>query len=80
MSFRVTSQGPFAVIVVTDKAHKAIKTNDRKAMKEGLLLTVDSKATTYEGKVNLPAGSSHFIIENQTDKKVELHLQCFAPN
>jgi len=28
----------------------------------------------------LPAGTSYFIIENQADKKAEVHLQCFPPS
>jgi hypothetical protein len=44
------------------------------------LFTVDSKENTYEGKVTIPAGSSYFIIANQTGNNVEIHLQCFAPN
>jgi len=27
----------------------------------------------------VPIGSSHFIIENQTDSEAEIHLQCFIP-
>jgi len=77
--FRVTSQGPFGLTVVTDKGYKAIQ-GDRKALsKEDVLLTTDSKASTYEGNVALPPGSSWFIIENQTDGNAELRLQCFAP-
>jgi hypothetical protein len=80
ISFRVTSQGPFAVTVVTDKGYKAMQGGNRKAFsKEDVLMTADSKELTYEGKVTLPPGSSWFIIENQTDKSAELHLQCFAP-
>src|SRR5260370_2944577 len=48
--------------------------------KEDNLLTTDSKALTYEGKVRVLPGSSWFIIENQTEKDVEFHLQCFAPS
>jgi hypothetical protein len=80
ISFRVTSQGPFAITVVTEKGYKALQGGDKKAFdKRDILLTVDSKEPSQEGKVTLPAGSSYFIIENQTDKKVELHLQCFPP-
>jgi hypothetical protein len=70
---------PFGVTVVTDKGYKAVQSGDRKALKkEDILLTEDSKDPALEGKVTLPAGSSWFIIENRTDKKVEIHLQCFA--
>jgi hypothetical protein len=81
ISFRVTSQGPFAVTVVTEKGYKALQGGDKNAFdKRDVLLTVDSKEPSHEGKVTLPAGSSYFIIENQTDKKMELHLQCFPPS
>jgi hypothetical protein len=80
ISFRVTSQGPFAVTVVTEKGYKAMQRGDKKAFdKADVLLTLDVKEGTHEGKVTLPAGSSYFIIENQTDKKAEIHLQCFPP-
>jgi hypothetical protein len=81
ISFRVASQGPFAVTVVTAKGYQALKGDDPKALdKADVLLTVDSKGPTHEGKVTLPAGSSYFIIENQADKKAEVHLQCFPPS
>jgi hypothetical protein len=81
ISFRVESQGPFAVTVVTDKGYKAMKAGNKKGFdKTDVLLTIDSKENAYEGKVTLPAGSSYFIIENQSDKKVEFHLQCFPPS
>jgi hypothetical protein len=80
LTFRVTSQGPFAVTIVTDKAYQAMQRGDRKAFsKEDVLLTIDSKEPSFDGKVTVPAGRSWFIIENQTEKKVEMHLQCFAP-
>jgi hypothetical protein len=79
-SFRVTSQGPFSVIVVTDKGYQAIQGNNRKAFdKEDVLLTVDSVEPSLDGKVTVPAGRSWFIVKNQTDKQVDMRLQCFAP-
>jgi hypothetical protein len=81
IKFRVTSQGPFAVTVVTDKGYKAMMAKNKGGFtKTDILLTVDSKENTYEGKVTIPAGSSYFIIENQSDKKVEFHLECFPAN
>jgi hypothetical protein len=77
-SFRVTSQGPFAVTVVTDKGLRAAKAGDRKAFdNRDLLLTVDSRGTSFESKVTVPAGTSWFIIENQTNNTVKMHLQCW---
>jgi hypothetical protein len=77
IAFRVDSQGPFAVSLVTDKGYKALQGGDKKSFKKDyVLLTVDSKGPSYEGKATIPTGSSYFIIENQTGKKVEFHLQC----
>src|SRR5262245_14069684 len=79
-TFRVSSQGPFAVTVVTDKGYKALQGGGRNALgKDDILLTLDSKEATMERPVTVAAGSSWFIIENQTDREVEIHLQCFAP-
>jgi hypothetical protein len=59
ISFRVSSQGPFAVTVVNAKGLQALKSGDKKAFdKSDLLLTADSKGPTYEGKATLPPGSS----------------------
>lgn len=80
ITFRVTSQGPFAVTVVTGKAYEAVRRGARKGLnKQDLLLTIDSTETTYEGKVAIPPGSAWFIIENLTDMDVKITLQCFAP-
>jgi hypothetical protein len=75
ISFRVASQGPFAVTIVTDQAFKALQSG-KAPDKSDLLLTIDSPEATYPGKVTIPAGSSWFIIENQTDKEVEFRLEC----
>jgi hypothetical protein len=80
ITFRINSPGPVSVTVVTATAYKALTAGNKKGVnKADVLLTADSKGPTYEGKVALPPGSSYFIIENQTDKKAEIHLQCFAP-
>lgn len=75
--FRVTSQGPFAVTVVTDRAYKAL-VGGGDLRKEDGLLSIDSKGPAFEGRVTVPPGSSWFIIENQARQTVEMHLQCFA--
>lgn len=80
IAFRVTSQGPFAVTIVTDMAYQALQRGDRKGLsKSDILLTVDSKNAVYDGRVTVPAGRSWFIIENQAGKKVEMRLECFEP-
>ena len=77
-TFRVSSQGPIGVTLITARGYKAsIERNDKAFKKEDVILTVDSKNGQYKGYVTVPAGSSWFIIENQTDKEVEIHLQCF---
>jgi hypothetical protein len=79
-SFRVASQGPFSVTVVNDAGYQALQRNDQNNFKKSdVLLTVDSRENTYEGKVAVSAGTTWFIIENHAQKEVELHLQCFAP-
>jgi hypothetical protein len=79
ISFRVDSQGPFAVTVVTGKAYNALKAGDNKPLNQSdVLLTVDSQGPTHEGTVTIPAGTSYFVIANQAKKTVEFRLQCFA--
>ena len=80
-NFKVSSQGAIGVTIVTHKGYKAIMEGDKKLLKifEDILLTVDSKDGVFEGRVVVPAGSSHFLIENQTDNEAEIHLQCFIP-
>jgi len=78
VSFRVDSQGPFAVTIVTGQAYKSILARDQKQLTQSdILLTADSQGPMYEGKVTIPAGSSWFIIANRANKSVEFHLQCF---
>ena len=76
--FRVTSQGPFSVTLLTDRGYKAVTSNDPNAMRqEDLLLTIDSKEPQFEKTISLPAGSSWLIIQNQTNQPAEFHLECF---
>ncbi len=78
ISFRVTFQGPFAVIVVTDQARKALQSGYQEPLnKSDILFTTDSKQPTYAGTVTVPPGTAWFIIENRADTAVELHLECF---
>jgi hypothetical protein len=80
VTFRVASQGPFAVTVVTEKGHKALQGGDRQAVeKADLMFAADSKGEPHEGRVTLPAGSSFFVVENRSDRNVQVHLQCFPP-
>jgi hypothetical protein len=79
MSFRVESQGPFSVIVITGDAHqKLMAGNDKALAKSDMLFDANSEGPTFEGKVTVPAGSVFFIIGNRDKNEVEFHLQCFA--
>lgn len=79
ITFRVASQGPFVVNILTDQAYKSIMRNDRKSFKkEGVLLTFKSKETTYEGRVTLPPGTSWIMIKNEATESATIHLQCSA--
>jgi hypothetical protein len=77
ISYRVTSQGPFTVTLVTAKGYKGLQEGGNPAPEE-LLVMLDCKGPTQEGSVSVPPGTSHFILENRTDKAVRMHLQCFA--
>jgi hypothetical protein len=77
-TFSVRSQGPFGVTLVTAKGYEALLKRDLNSLsKSDLLLTVNSKEATHEGKVTVLPGTYWFILENQTDKTVEFRLQCF---
>ncbi|MDY3553920.1 hypothetical protein R5W24_003034 [Gemmata sp. JC717] len=78
VTFRITAPGPFAATVVTDRAYKALQSG-QKGNKADILLTVDSKEPVLEMSLTVPAGSSWFIIENQTDQAAEIRLECFQP-
>src|SRR5262249_24324357 len=80
IAFRVESQGPFAVTVVTDRGYKALVGGNASAIKkEDMLLTIDSTEPTLERDITIPPGSSWFIIRNDINQKAEIHLQCFPP-
>ncbi len=80
ITFRITSQGPFAVTVVTAAAFQAARADNKAAFKKkDVLLVNDCKAPQYQGSVKLPAGSSWFILKNAAGKPVEFRLECFPP-
>lgn len=77
IAFRVESQGPFAITVVTDRAIKAMKSGSQTPIdRSEILLTADANGPSHDGKVTVPAGSSWFILENRADNPVEFRLQC----
>src|SRR5262249_7797522 len=68
MKFRITSQGPFSVILVTSRVHKAMLANTiTPDMKKECLVDVDAKGSELERTVTLLPGSYVFIIENQAN-------------
>jgi hypothetical protein len=82
ISFRITSQGPFTAMIVTDKVYQSIQRRDDQTIKEekekgGLILFVDSKESILERTVSLPASVTWIVINNQTDQPVEMRLQCY---
>lgn len=76
ISFRVTSQGPFGVTVISGRGFQALQAGGR-GSKEDLLLVADPQSTSYEGRVTLPPGSSYIILENRAAQAVRFRLQCF---
>jgi hypothetical protein len=79
-TFRVSSQGPFSVSVLKDDAYRALVGGTGGAINpDDVLLTIDSPEPELEQPLTVGPGATWFIIQNQTDREVELHLQCFAP-
>ena len=77
--FLVTSRGPVAITVVTDKGYRAMMRRDMASFSSSdMLMTVDSPGGEYEGTVTIPPGSSWFIIENQTDDEARIRLECYV--
>jgi hypothetical protein len=76
LPFRITSQGPFSVTVVTKRGYEAGR-NKAPVQKKDVLLTAESKGNEYEDRVTLPGGQSYFIIANKSMNAAEIHLQCF---
>jgi pimeloyl-ACP methyl ester carboxylesterase len=79
VGFNVTSQGRFAVTILTDKAYQALQRSDEKALaKQDILFMRESEGLEMNSKVALPAGTWWFFIENRSDTPVDFHLKCFA--
>jgi hypothetical protein len=75
---KITSQAPFSFTIVTAKGYRELQKGGQNPIpKTEIILTVDSTGTSLERSVKLPSGSSYIIIENASDKNVELHLECF---
>lgn len=75
--FRVFSPERFGVTLVTGKAYKELAGGvKRKLTKEEIVLTQDSHDPLFEKTVKLAKGGYYFILENQSDKTVEIQLEC----
>lgn len=81
ISFEITSQGPLDVMVITDKAHKAmLAKKGAELKKEDILFNANSKETTCHGTCSLPSGPSHFVIVNRASGEVQFHFKCNPVN
>jgi pimeloyl-ACP methyl ester carboxylesterase len=81
IGFHVTSQGRFAVTIVTDKGYKALQEADEKAMtRQDIVYRSESQGFEMKAKVALPAGKWWFIIENRSDTAVDFNLKCDSLN
>ena len=75
--FRVSSPEPFGVTLVADRSYQALRRRDAAGMnREDLLLTTDWRDKVFEKTVEVKSGTYWFILENQSEKKVELVLEC----
>jgi pimeloyl-ACP methyl ester carboxylesterase len=81
IGFHVTSQGRFAVTILTDKAYQALQRSDEKGLsKQDVVFMRDSQGNEMSGKVSLPAGTWWINIENRSDAPVDFHLKCYSLN
>lgn len=78
--YRVSAQGPIAITIITDKGYKALMSGDREAFdRKDVIITMDVDEPPHMGRATVPSGSSWFIIKNRSDRRLEIHLQCFGP-
>ena len=75
--FRVSSPELFGVTLVADRSYQALQRRDSSGMKrEDLLLSTDCRDRVFEKTLQVKPGTYWFILENQSDKKVEMELEC----
>jgi hypothetical protein len=76
IDFKVESEGPFSVTLLTDRGYQAAKKRDKDAASpEDLLFTIDSSGESVEQTVTLPEGSSWFVILNRAEQTTRVSLQ-----
>ena len=81
MVFRVSCDAPFSVSVITDKGYQALMRKDTAQFdKSSMLLTLDAKPPSYEGRVTVPPGRAWFIIANRSDATARMSLECYEGN
>ena len=45
--------------------------------KEDILVDKSGREAQCVGTVKLPAGTFWFLVQNPTDKEIDMHLECF---
>jgi hypothetical protein len=76
--FVVKSPERFAVTLVTGQAYNDMVAGKKKRLtREDVLHTSDCRPPSFEKTLKLAKGNYYFILENQSDKKVDIHLECF---
>jgi hypothetical protein len=77
--FVVKSPQPFGVTLITGEAYKDLVAGKKKRLsKDDVLLTSDCRPPSFEKTLQLARGNYYFILENQSDKKVDIRLECFG--
>jgi hypothetical protein len=77
--FVVKSPEPFGVTLITGEAYKDLVAGKKKRLsKEDVLHTSDCRPPSFEKTLMLKRGNYYFILENQSDKKVDIRLECFG--
>ncbi len=74
IKYRVEAPGAFTLMVLTDKGFQAARTRNTAGLTRSDVLLDTIKSGTFEGSINLPAGSSWFVIRNDTAQDASIHL------
>ncbi|MEQ1935142.1 MAG: hypothetical protein ABL962_14880 [Fimbriimonadaceae bacterium] len=74
IKFRIEAPGAFSLIVLTDKGFQAVRTKNASGITRSDVLLDTFKSGTFEGSIDLPAGSSWFVIRNDTAQDASIHL------
>lgn len=75
--YRIEANGKFALTILTDRAFRAIQARDiSKVVPSDILQTSDHDGA-HEGTIQLPAGSSWFMIMNASGSPMDIKLSCW---